>query len=389
MRILWCVRKYMDVSLDSGTWTGMVRTLSDAGHEVELLTGYRHGRRGFGLEGRIKYVPSVKLPVLNALTFLGWAAFSIPSRARAIKAQVVLVDPSTIWSALPYVAWCRLRQGGPSFVLDVRTLPVDTGRPLRDRIVSALFRCALRAAGLTCHGMTAITRPMASVVGSLAGVDTAHIGIWTSGVETEVFDPAGCVAARSSQFTVMYHGGLLASRGLPQAVEAMQQLKRDGVSGIRLRIVGSGKDSTSLTDLVSSLDVLDVVSVEPPVDPEDVPELICGASVGLLPFPDLECWRVSSPLKLMEYLAMQKPVIATRLACNEDVVGRSRCVVWAESSSPADLASAMLDAMVRREELEAAARDEARDIVVEGFTWRMQSERLAAYLDSVRRPLGS
>lgn len=385
MRIVWCAKKYLDTSLDSATWTRMVSELVDSGHEVRLLTGYRRLRADFGLHGRIRYVPSVKIPVLNALTFLCAAVFVLGREISSLRAEVVLLDSSTLWSALPFLLMRRHCDNRPLFVLDVRTLPVDTGRPVRDAVERAVFDAALKVAGRRCDGLTAITGPMANIVSITAHVPVESVGVWTSGVDVVRFDARQCQNTRraSDALTVMYHGGLLGTRGLFEAVEAMAIVRTAGFSDVRLRLVGSGLDVDRITDRIHHLDLGRLVSVEPPVDAKEVPALICQADFGLLPFPDLECWRVSSPLKLLEYLSMSRPVIATPLICNKEVLSDDHFVIWAKSSSPDDLAAAIIQAYRDRDGLRASAEDRARGIVLERYTWKRQSEQLSGFLETL------
>jgi teichuronic acid biosynthesis glycosyltransferase TuaH len=48
--------------------------------------------------------------------------------------------------------------------------------------------------------------------------------------------------------------------------------------------------------------------------PEQVPELVAGAKVGLIPYSDTQYGRAGSPLKLFEYLAAGVPVVASGIA---------------------------------------------------------------------------
>ena len=52
----------------------------------------------------------------------------------------------------------------------------------------------------------------------------------------------------------------------------------------------------------------------------EIPALIAKCDLPVLPFPDFLPWRVSSPIKLMEYMAMGKPVLVPDMECFTDVL---------------------------------------------------------------------
>jgi glycosyltransferase involved in cell wall biosynthesis len=55
------------------------------------------------------------------------------------------------------------------------------------------------------------------------------------------------------------------------------------------------------------------VVIRPAVPPEELPSLAAAADVLLMPYADLPVTRAIQPLKLKEYLATGKPVVASNL----------------------------------------------------------------------------
>ncbi len=377
MRILWYSRKHMDISLDRSTWVEMVRALS-VKNQVRLVTGYRERRDDLGLGGAVEYVPSIGVPVLNLLSFSTLVALRMPRDVASLDADLVILDPSLVPAALPAILWSRILRSRRVFVVDVRTLPIDTSSG-RDRYDRLWFWMSLRLARRLLDGMTAISPSMAQVVAHATGQAVDSIGIWTSGVDMRRFDPAVCARppGGDDNICLLYHGALLATRGLVQAIEAVALLRDRGES-FRLRIVGTGRDEGLLRNRVAELGLESLVSVEGPVSQDDVPALICDADIGLVPFPDLECWRVSSPLKLIEYMAMGIPVIATDLSCNVATAAGSQGVVWAVDSKPDALAAAMSESRRSLASLKVAAQA-SRGAVAAEYSWDAQAQRMVDF----------
>jgi glycosyltransferase involved in cell wall biosynthesis len=81
------------------------------------------------------------------------------------------------------------------------------------------------------------------------------------------------------------------------------------------------------------------VVVRPAVPPEELPRLAAAADVLLLPYADLPVTRAIQPLKLKEYLATGKPVVARDLPAVRE---------WADCLDLANDAWSFVDAVARR-----------------------------------------
>ena len=75
-------------------------------------------------------------------------------------------------------------------------------------------------------------------------------------------------------------------------------------------MVGDGNDKFNLEKLASSLGLQNDVIFTGQVSYFDMPDFIAASDVCLCPVPPLAIYKVSSPTKLFEYMAMRKPVVA-------------------------------------------------------------------------------
>ena len=112
---------------------------------------------------------------------------------------------------------------------------------------------------------------------------------------------------------LIYHGTLVPRYGVDVAVRAMTYI-RDRVPDARLAVYGRGEFAAELERLARDLGVADRVELGGFVPLEEVPGKIARATVGVVPnrkdvFTDLVL-----PTKLFEYIAMGKPVVASRTA---------------------------------------------------------------------------
>jgi len=83
--------------------------------------------------------------------------------------------------------------------------------------------------------------------------------------------------------------------------------------GVKLVIIGDGPERDSLERLVQRMDVAEEVRFVGLVDHQVIPEYLSVFNVGISHLPDRFAFRVSSPIKLLEYLACGVPVLASNV----------------------------------------------------------------------------
>jgi glycosyltransferase involved in cell wall biosynthesis len=87
----------------------------------------------------------------------------------------------------------------------------------------------------------------------------------------------------------------------------------EAASKIKLLIVGEGDYYQRLRSLVQEYSLEDRVIMTGKRPYEDIPGLIAASDICLLPAVDNEIMRYIVPIKMYEYLSMNKPVISTEL----------------------------------------------------------------------------
>ena len=89
--------------------------------------------------------------------------------------------------------------------------------------------------------------------------------------------------------------------------------------------------------------------------------------------------RVASPMKLLEYMAMERAVVAPRLENIAELItdGRDGLLFAAERS---DSLASVLRQLAADERLRSALGHEARRTVQDGRNWRSNAERVLALI---------
>lgn len=137
-----------------------------------------------------------------------------------------------------------------------------------------------------------------------------------NGVDTELFRPRASPQVReqlgipADVDVIAYLGGQPASRGGAEVVESVARVASEPpVWGL---VVGcSTADVEALQTLASTLGVDDRVRLLPPCPPDDVPELMSVASIGVsLDDPDRAAYYGNASQKVRQYLACGLAVVA-------------------------------------------------------------------------------
>jgi glycosyltransferase involved in cell wall biosynthesis len=378
-RILYVADAYPQ-SLFAATPVGIVRALRQLGAEVDVVFLSHNGRDVIrGLEkgvhllrcGRRSYRASgIALLKLFALLARNCSRF-----------DVIIVEPNMVLALVPLSLLRRLGGGRPCIVLDVRTQPVEVPDNLRGRLAEVKFNLAIDVARRFFDGMLVITEEMEKYVRVRRGALSFPVGIWTSGIDTTLFDPKLSYEPLElfcRRFVIMYHGQLSPARGLSNILLALDKVRRE-YPEVFFFCVGSGAMKGKLQKLVRSLALDDHATIRDPLPHFEIPRYIKGADIGILAFPDLSWWRVQSPLKLFEYLAMETPVIATDIPMNRSVIRSCDCAFLIQDNTPERIAEGIKMAIRNRERLSIMG-EAGRKLVAKEFTWVRQAESIIEYL---------
>ena len=103
------------------------------------------------------------------------------------------------------------------------------------------------------------------------------------------------------------------------------------------------------------------------------------ADCGILPFPDIDWWRVSSPLKLMEYIALNLKIVATDIVAHNYVKSIFTGIEIAKDNSPQILADAISKVFDR----ENSKFD--FDLIEKNISWNAQANSLIKYINSLEK----
>lgn len=209
-----------------------------------------------------------------------------------------------------------------------------------------------------------------------------RLAVVPDGARLPAIDGVGLRARAGGEAPVVgYAGHLYPWKGADVLVEAVGRLP-----GVRALVVGGleGEPDFARVRALSERVAPGRVTFTGMVEPPRVAALLRGADVLALPnTPGRASRAYTSPLKLFEYMASGRPIVASDLPALREVLAPDANAVLVEAGDAGALAAGLarvLDDAALASRLAAQAREDARE-----WTWDARARRLEALLDAVAR----
>jgi len=142
---------------------------------------------------------------------------------------------------------------------------------------------------------------------------------------------------------------------------------------VRFMIVGEGFLQSFLKRLTQDLGIEDKIIFTGAVPHSEIPKYIGASNVCVACFRDTEVSRSKSPLKIVEYLAMAKPIVASNVGEVRKMVGGVGFLI--EPGSTEELAKGVLR-IISDGRLRQAMRISGRRRVETKYNWKVTAENL-------------
>lgn len=365
----------------------ILRNLAGQGNSTVLIA-IRSKKSYKNKDLKINAIPIRYVPVVSPIIFAIILFFFLPFYIMISKPDFIITEPHiSIFGFASAFLLSKFQK--TRFVLDIRSTPVEvTG--FRGFLQTSIFNASVNIAKRFFDGITIITPLMKKQVCKRFHIDPKFVGVWSSGVSTSRFNPDNYVSDRkelrrklglSEKFVVFYHGSFSPSRGLIETIEAVSIVKR-AYPNVVFFLLGAGSIQGTLEEWIQKNGVRDNVSIHNSVDYPEVAKYIAMCDIGIVPLPDLSYWRFQCPVKLLEYLAMKKPVIVTDIPAHRVIIGNEECAIYVPSAKPTEIAKAIKYAYENQENLKIRGAS-GRTIVNSKFTWKKVARDLENYLLSI------
>lgn len=182
--------------------------------------------------------------------------------------------------------------------------------------------------------------PYVTARGALPGQVRVIRNAVDTGLFTPQVSPARLAGVAETAFVVGFSGSLKAWHGLDTLLPAFRRL-REHLPQAHLLVVGEGPRKAWVEGYAEGAGLSGAVTLTGWVGHHDLPALIARMDVTTAPYPAAE-GHYFSPLKLYEYLAMGRPVVASRIGQTAQVLDGTGAALLVPPGDPVALADALL-----------------------------------------------
>lgn len=386
MRIAYCTNVRLPSERAHGHQVAkVVKALRDMGHEVEIFAPYRKNPIEASFESYYGLHRPVRLHHLG--TTDGIAAWWAPGIlglklttflfARGLRRILTKrkKDFDLIYTRTPELLSTLTKIGLP-LIPELHRIPrFGIGGFLRH-----LRRCKL---------VVALTAPMRQ---SLIDMGVATVPVIVEGDAVDLHDFESLPDAADTRTSlkvpdgaslIVYAGQLKSmglSKGIPELIGALEILKSRGLEFRAVIAGGPDVEKQRFEDALPDM-LRSSVTFTGYIAHLKIPTLITAADILVYPAPKSNhpfYLRDTSPLKIFEYMAAGRPIVAADLPTIRDIADQTM-LSYSEPGDPASLAKAMLRIL---DDPEAAMKKaKLARTHVEQFTWEKRMKRI---LDAAR-----
>lgn len=165
----------------------------------------------------------------------------------------------------------------------------------------------------------------------------------------------------------VYTGHITLGDDLDLALVAWSQVVKH-IPNARLLIVGTGEGLARLRALAAALELDDAVLFTGWVEHEAVPSLLRAADVAIYPYRDSLINRAKCSIKILEYMAMGKAIVTSRVGQNLEYIEHGKSGLLVTPGSADEFANGVI-ALLRDRALAERMGREAYRRINDLFTW--------------------
>lgn len=355
----------------------VIRSLRDAGANVHVLTrpGYPWDRpdrvtQAGGQETVVEGITYAHAPSpannRHVLQFAVQAAKVIAEAAQKNRVAAIHAA-SNHTNALP--ALLAARKLGIPFYYEMRGLwELTRASRMAWFENTARYKLGLELEGLVARHadrLFVISKELGRYAQEHWGVRPERMALLPNCVDPEAILPVD--PARAEPNTIGYAGSIMPYEGLDTLIEAVAMLADRGVE-IRVKIVGDGEAKSGLEELCNRLGQNGRVEFFGRVNPASALEIMERCAIVCLPRKPFKVCEIVPPIKLVEALAMAKPVVVPDLPVFRDELGADPAGWFFRAGDAADLAAVIEKALQDPAGL-AKLGAKAREYVLAHRTW--------------------
>jgi len=350
-----------------------------------LLPGYRpRDKKDYGLN--IRYIPTFRKNIFSYLLYEMASFFYLTFYILKLRPDAIYIRQG-IFEVFPPILARLFRV---FYVVEKNGVVEDE---LRRRgfseIVVKVLRLAEEINFRLSSKIVCVTEGIGKEIARRYKVPENKLVVIPNGVNVELFrsmDKCECrrrLGLKEDAFYVGFVGSFAPWQGLEVLIEAAKQVKEQGYSQIKYILVGDGEREHILRQKVQAYELENEICFTRRVAYKEVVYYINACDVTVAPFTRERNAIIGlSPLKLFEYLACGRPVIASRVNGVKEIVEEGQCGYLFAVGDAEKLMKRIIRSCQEREALQEMGL-RGRKLVENKYTWRAAAERIVGVLNEL------
>jgi glycosyltransferase involved in cell wall biosynthesis len=235
-------------------------------------------------------------------------------------------------------------------------------KSLEDRIITFAFQYPIE--------VISVNEKIKIVLQEKYKISSNRIRVISNGADSSLFKPLDrgmskkrVKLAEDARY-ICFVGQLMPWQGVENLIDAAPNII-ENLPNARFIVVGDGQDKRMLMEMVNNMKLERYFHFTGAVPYEDVPSYINSSEVCVTLKKIISSGY--SPLKLYEYMACGKPIVATRTTGFE-ILEHHDAGILVNSENPSEVASSIMR-LLKDENLRESMGNNGRELVVEEYSW--------------------
>lgn len=286
-------------------------------------------------------------------------------------------------STLQSLGWIFKRNGIPWILETHRPLFYEADAEWKTVALKGLAKRMEIKAYRECDLIVCISQTLKEILGRELGIPDRKMVVVPSSVDTSVFNPELYQPKRLFEgFTLGFVGVLYVWQGLDFLLESLREIRDEGLD-ISLAVVGGGQMRQQWESKAEELGLLPHVKFVGQVPPDLVPQYLAGFDLGYSGQIRMQIGTMyHSPLKIYEYMAMAKPVVASAFEDAQRVIREGETGFLFQPGDKDSLKRALRKAYASRNLLPEMGRN-AREEIVATHSWKARVQTTIAAVERI------
>lgn len=376
--ILFVSYMFLDSHLCKQSRFSILKSLSKKGNKTFLFAA--HINKKNITKTNIFHQTSISLPgvqLINFITYQIKSLFIIPKIILNKNIDVVICDINSTPSIIPLLILKKFNLINTKFILDFRSNILHLRKNVIQNIFKSIYlQIMINISFILYEKFTFITFSFKSHIEKKFNVEYKNFIVWSSGVDEKFLTKTKEV--ENQKFTIIHHGSLERGRGIMRLIESMSLIKNEVSSKVVLKIAGVGSLEKQIYELSKNSKYN--LKFYGEINHEDIISFIDIGDICIVPFDNSIANKTSSPLKVVEYVARNKIILATQLKNFENNFSTYSSIYYMKSNSPKEMAKSIEKIISNYDKIKKNNLGDGQMLIRQKYTWDVQAEKIIKFI---------